>query len=75
MITFTSLLAKVLLGYNNLGEVPISLAQNLMATKLARVSILLMRQVNPLTLSSRSDTGYRRRGHLGGIRINTRGWS
>jgi hypothetical protein len=81
MITFISLLAKVLLGYNNLGEsthkgkVPISLVQNLMPTKLARVSILLMHQINTSTLSSGSDIGYGRRGHLGVSRIGTKGWS
>jgi hypothetical protein len=75
MITITSLLAKVLLGNINLGEVLVSLVQNLMPTKLARVSIHLMRQINPSTLSSGSDTRYGRRGHLGVSRIGTRGWS
>jgi hypothetical protein len=45
MITFTSLLTKVLLGYINLGESTHKPSQ-LMPTKLVRVSILLMRQVN-----------------------------
>ena len=71
MTAFISLLIKVFLGYNILGELPISLVQNLMPTKLARVSILLMRQANPSTLSSRSHTGYGRWGHLGGSRIST----
>jgi hypothetical protein len=75
MITITSLLTKVLMGYINYGKVPVSLVQNLTSTKLVWVSILLKRQNDPSTLSSGSDTGYGRRGHHGGSRIGTRGWS
>jgi hypothetical protein len=57
MIAFTSLLPKVFLGYINLGESTHKPSPNLMPTKLAWVSILLMRQANPSTLSGRSDTG------------------
>jgi hypothetical protein len=57
MTAFISLLIKVFLGYNILGELPISLVQNLMPTKLAWVSILLMCQTNPSTLSGRGNTG------------------
>jgi hypothetical protein len=40
-----------------------------MPTKLERVSILLMRQVNPSTLSSGSDTGFGRRGISKGVTL------
>jgi hypothetical protein len=69
MIAFTSSLIKVFLGYINLGKVPVSLVQNLLPTKLTRLSILLTRQVNPSTLSSRSDTRYGRLGILEGVTL------
>jgi hypothetical protein len=70
MVTITSLIAKVLMGYINLGE-----GTRKPSPKLAWVSILLKRQNDQSTLSSGSDTGYGRRGHLGGSRIGSRGWS
>jgi hypothetical protein len=57
MVTITSLFAKVLMGYINQGKVPVSLVQNLTLAKLAWVSILLLHQNDPSTLSSGSDTG------------------
>jgi hypothetical protein len=56
MTAFISMLIKVFLGYNILGELPIRLVQNLMTIKLAWVSILLMCQTNPSTLSGRGNT-------------------
>jgi hypothetical protein len=58
MVTNIALILKSSHGLHQLGEIPVSLVQNLSLTKLAWVSILLKHQNDPSTLSSGSNIGY-----------------